>query len=132
MSSRNKFFSLLENALYKKPMEISEDSIDNSDLYMLLRYTSFYHPSLVNLVNNINKKIKFINKDESGKYFFQVLKSSLPKLNKEYIEYIAKKSLKGGDKLKDFVEEYSKRYNISQANVWEMLHLKQEIENNNG
>lgn len=113
-------------------MEISEDSIDNSDLYMLLRYTSFYHPSLVNLVNNINKKIKFINKDESGKYFFQVLKSSLPRLNKEYIEYIAKKSLKGGDKLKDFVEEYSKRHNISQANVWEMLHLKQEIENNNG
>lgn len=132
MKSRSKFFSFLENALYKKPMDVSEESVDNSDLYMLLRYASFYHPKLVNHINNINKKIKFFNKEETGKYFFQVLKSSLPKLNKVYIEYVAKKSLKGGDKLKEFVEEYSKRYNISQAKVWDMLHLKQEIENNHG
>ena len=132
MDSKNEFFPLLNNALYKEETNVSEDIITNSDMYMFLRYTSFYHHNLVNHINMINKKMKMMTTEDSGKYLFQVLKSSLPKLNKNYFRYIAKKSLKQGDKVKSFVEEYSKRHNISQAKVWEMLYLVNQIENKNG
>ena len=132
MDSKNEFFPLLNNLLYKEDTSVSEDIITNSDMYMFLRYTSFYHHNLVNHINHINKKMKSLSNEDSGKYMFQVLKSSLPKLNKNYFRYISKKSLKQGDKVKDFVEKYSKQHNISQAKVWEMLYLVNQIENNNG
>lgn len=132
MSSKNEFFSLLNNALFKEETDIIEDNITDHDVYMLLRYASFYHPNIVNYINNINKKIKSVNLEDPGKYFFQVIKSSLPQLNKAYIPYISKKQLSTKDNLKKFVPEYSYQHNISEAKVWDMLKLVNEIEKQNG
>ena len=128
MDFRTEFFPLLNKALFKENNNITEDIVTNSDIFLFDRYTSFYHPKLVELINStMNKFSKSITFDESGPYLYQVLKTILPTLNKSYIPYISKKKSNLISKADTFVKTYSRKNNISEREVWGMLYLYEEI-----
>lgn len=128
MDFRTEFFPLLNNALFKENNNVSDHLVTNPDMFLFNRYTTFYHPKLVELVNSTTNKLgKSISFENSGPYLYQVLSSILPKLNKTYINYISKKKsnlVKGAE---SFVKSYSRKHNISEREVWGMLYLYEAI-----
>lgn len=128
MDFKTEFFPLLDEALYKKECDVPRHKITNSDVFLMQRYISFYDPAMVPYINNnINIALKNISSPESGKYLFELLKSLMPKVNKKYIRYIAKKKLKQADKADDFVKGYTERHNMSVREVWSMMYLLNDI-----
>lgn len=94
MDFRTEFFPLLNKALYKTETDVSEHIVSNSDMFLFNRYTSFYNPGLVGIINEtMNKFGKSLYFDNSGPYLYQVLKSIFPTLNKGRINYISTNSM---------------------------------------
>lgn len=130
MDFRTEFFPLLNEALYKEENDIPKNIINNSDISLMNRYTSFYNPLLALLINKtINKLILSFTKDNSGEYLFEVLKSIVPKLNKTYISYISKNKSKLVSEAENFVKDYSERHNISEREVWNMIYQLDNLKN---
>lgn len=128
MDRTNEFFPLLNELLFKEECDVPKHIITKSDIFMFIRYASFYSPGLINILNEINKLV-MAQAQFDGAYYFELIKSIIPKLRKTYINYISKKSSDTIKKANTFVKEYSRKYNISEQKVWQMLFLLDELEN---
>lgn len=123
MDFRTEFFPLLNKALYKENNDVPTHIIKNGDVYLMDRYTSFYNPKLTFIINNtINKFMLNFTKDDSGKYLYEILKSSIPKLPKAYIPYVAKTKSDFVKKADEFVKYYANKNNMSEREVWIMIY----------
>lgn len=130
MDFRTEFFPLLNKALFKEKNNVPEHLVTNSDIYMLCRYTSFYHPKLVELLNStMNQLSKALVFENSGEFLYETLTTILPPLNKKFIKYVAKKKDLKINKSDTFVKNYSRKYNISEREVYAMLYLLEDIDN---
>lgn len=89
----DEFFPLLKTIFTKKSCNITPTT-DNFNLYLAVRYISFYHPSLCEIINeSINKyKISALFNEPEESYKF--LKALIPKLPYKHIKYIKKESIK--------------------------------------
>lgn len=130
MDFKREFFPLLNKAFYKINTDVHHDKMTISDVYLLNRYLSFYHPMMAFLSNEFNKIIKDTSFINSGKYVYEVMDSIIPRLNKQYIQYISKKKSKLTSNANKFVIDYSRKHNISEKEVWDMLYTVDEINSN--
>ena len=89
----DEFFPLLKSIFTKKCCNINPTA-DNFNTYLAVRYISFYHPSLCELLNESVNKFKInsmFNEAEDG---YNFLKALIPKLPYKHINYIKKESVK--------------------------------------
>ena len=89
----DEFFPLLKSIFTKKCYNINPTA-DNFNTYLAVRYISFYHPSLCELLNESVNKFKInsmFNEAEDG---YNFLKALIPKLPYKHIKYIKKESVK--------------------------------------
>ena len=89
----NEFFLLLKSIFTKKDCGITPTA-ENFNTYLAVRYISFYHPSLCELLNESinNFKINSLFNEPQDGYNF--LLASIPKLPYKHIEYIKKQAVK--------------------------------------
>jgi hypothetical protein len=89
----DEFFPLLKSIFTKDDCDIVPCA-ENFNVYLAVRYISFYHPSLCEVLNeSINKyKINAMFNDAEDGYKF--LKGLIPKLPYRHIKYIKKESVK--------------------------------------
>ena len=83
------FFKVLNNIITKnddfiKDMTIDEESYDQ---YLCNRYLSFYHPALIDLVNETSNKQNYIPKGEEPLGCYRFTKAYFPKLPSRKIDY---------------------------------------------
>ena len=83
------FFKVLNNIITKhneaiKDVIINEDSYDQ---YLCNRYLSFYHPALIDLVNETSNKQNYIPKGEEPLGCYRFTKAYFPKLPGKKIDY---------------------------------------------
>ena len=111
------FYKLLSNIITKdderiKDIEISSDTYDQ---YLMTRYLSFYHPALLDLVNEgLNSQTIIPNRDDVISCFKHT-KSLFPKFKKGFVKYYKKK-----------VSEKIKNLNISEEDI-SLLAQKKEM-----
>ena len=88
----DEFFPLLKSIFTKNNCNIMPTA-ENFNTYLAVRYISFYHPSLCEILNeSINKfKINSMFNDAEDGYNF--LKALIPKLPYKHIKYIKKESV---------------------------------------
>lgn len=111
------FYKVLSNVITKndnliKDIEISSETYDQ---YLMVRYLSFYHPALLNLINEgLNSQTIIPNRDDIISCYKHT-KSLIPKLKPKFINYHKKK-----------VSEKIKNLNISEEDI-NLLAQKKEM-----
>lgn len=83
------FYKILNNVITKnddliKDIEVGNDTYDQ---YLCNRYLSFYHPALIDLVNEGLNRQYFIPKGEDEYFCFKYTKAFFPKLPGKKIQY---------------------------------------------
>lgn len=119
----NEFFSLLKSIFTKERCEIKPTE-ENFNVYMILRYISFYHPTICIYINetfnNYNVFSKFLSPEDAYKY----LKAIIPKLPYTKISYIKKPStqkLKKRNIDDSKIEKLASYFEISKREVRDIL-----------
>ena len=119
----NEFFSLLKSIFTKERCEIKPTE-ENFNVYMILRYISFYHPTICIYINetfnNYNVFSKFLSPEDAYKY----LKVIIPKLPYTKISYINKpttQKLKKRNIDDSKIEKLASYFEISKREVRDIL-----------
>lgn len=119
----NEFFSLLKSIFTKEKCEIKPTE-ENFNVYMILRYISFYHPTICIYINetfnNYNVFSKFLSPEDAYKY----LKAIIPKLPYTKISYIKKpttQKLKKRNIDDSKIEKLASYFEISKREVRDIL-----------
>lgn len=119
----NEFFSLLKSIFTKEKCEIKPTE-ENFNVYMILRYISFYHPTICIYINetfnNYNVFSKFLSPEDVYKY----LKAIIPKLPYTKISYIKKpttQKLKKRNIDNSKIEKLASYFEISKREVRDIL-----------
>lgn len=111
------FYKVLSNVITKndnliKDIEISADTYDQ---YLITRYLSFYHPALLDIVNEgLNSQTIIPNRDDVISCYKHT-KSLFPQFKKGFVKYHKKK-----------VSEKIKNLNISEEDI-NLLAQKKEM-----
>lgn len=127
MDFRTEFFPLLDKALYKKETNVPEHIINSSDVFLMMRYASFYSPHLVEILNELNKKVDSSIED-FGQIYYRTFSSCMPKLKKIYINYISKSKNKNINDYDKFVIKYAQRHNRPEREVWGLIYQLKNLD----
>ena len=89
----DEFFILLKSIFDKSEVDI-EPSNDNFNLYLAMRYISFYNPAFCNLMNETANTFKINAQFSTPNDGYNFLKALLPKVPNKKIKYVKKLSSK--------------------------------------
>ena len=89
----DEFFILLKSIFDKSEVDI-EPSNDNFNLYLAMRYISFYNPAFCHLMNETANTFKINAQFLTPTDGYNFLKALLPKVPNKKIKYIKKQSSK--------------------------------------
>jgi hypothetical protein len=89
----DEFFILLKSIFDKSEVDI-EPSNDNFNLYLAMRYVSFYNPAFCQLMNETANTFKINAQFSTPVDGYKFLKSLLPKVPYKKIKYVKKQSSK--------------------------------------
>lgn len=89
----DEFFILLKSIFDKSEIDI-EPSNDNFNLYLAMRYISFYNPAFCQLMNETANTFKINAQFSTPVDGYNFLKSLLPKVPYKKIKYVKKQSSK--------------------------------------
>lgn len=89
----DEFFILLKSIFDKSEVDI-EPSNDNFNLYLAMRYISFYNPAFCQLMNETANTFKINAQFSTPVDGYNFLKSLLPKVLYKKIKYVKKQSSK--------------------------------------
>lgn len=89
----DEFFILLKSIFDKSKVDI-EPSNDNFNLYLAMRYISFYNPAFCQLMNETANMFKINTHFSSPADGYNFLKALLPKTPYKKIKYVKKQSSK--------------------------------------
>ena len=89
----DEFFILLKSIFDKSEVDI-EPSNDNFNLYLAMRYISFYNPAFCQLMNETANTFKINAQFSTPVDGYKFLKGLLPKVPYKKIKYVKKQSSK--------------------------------------
>lgn len=118
----DEFFPLLKSIFTKKNCNIMPTA-ENFNTYLAVRYISFYHPSLCEILNETVNKFKInsmFNDPEEG---YNFLKSLIPKLPYKHIKYIKKESVQNQRNKNISDETIAKLANYLEISRREIRHI---------
>lgn len=118
----DEFFPLLKSIFTKKSCNITPTA-DNFNVYLAVRYISFYHPSLCEILNESVNKFKInsmFNEPDEG---YKFLKALIPKLPYKHIKYIKKESVKNQRDKNITDETVTKLANYLEISSREVRHI---------
>lgn len=118
----DEFFPLLKSIFTKKSCNITPTA-DNFSVYLAVRYISFYHPSLCEILNESVNKFKInsmFNEPDEG---YKFLKALIPKLPYKHIKYIKKESVKNQRDKNITDETVTKLANYLEISSREVRHI---------
>ena len=87
----DEFFTLLKSIFDKSEADI-EPSNDNFNLYLAMRYISFYNPAFCQLMNETANTFKINAQFSTPQDGYNFLKGLLPKVPYKKIKYVKKQS----------------------------------------
>lgn len=117
------FYKVLKHIMTKEELDIQINE-DNFNLFMILRYLSFYHPNICKLINETVNKYDIQSAYLKAEDGYNLIYNMIPKLPYKFIKYVKKpsvKNLRDKEISDEDVENLARLFEVSTREVRNML-----------